>query len=102
MLRITAELFESTSRIGNYKLSHKHLSRRNEQFSDRDIIERSGFESRDLTIDFAKIGTKIQMVNQISAFLTHVCKGMQGCIRHLKKNPDTQVFKYSSTLLCLV
>lgn len=97
MLRITAELFESTSRIGNYKLSHKHLSRRNEQFSDRDIIERSGFESRDLTIDFAKIGTKIQMVNQISAFFNARLQGYARLYQAFKEKPgytSFQIFKY--------
>jgi len=97
MLRITAELFESTSRIGNYKLSHKHLSRRNEQFSDRDIIERSGFESRDLTIDFAKIGTKVQMINQISAFFNARLQGYARLYQAFKEKPaytSYQIFKY--------
>lgn len=97
MLRIFAELFESTSRIGNYKLSHKHLSRRNEQFSDRDIIEKSGFESRDLTIDFAKIGTKVQAMNQITAFFNARLQGYARLAQAFKENPKytlLQTFKY--------
>mgnify|MGYP001182824573 CR=1 FL=1 len=44
---------------------HRYIS---EDFYEDSAIERGGFESRDVTIDYAKMGTKIRGLNQLVAF----------------------------------
>ena len=74
MLRIASEFFESSSRVGDFKLSFNKLKKRKD-LTDRDIIEQSGFQSRDITIDFAKMGTMVQAWNMVSAFFNARLQG---------------------------
>jgi GH24 family phage-related lysozyme (muramidase) len=97
MLRITSELFETTSRIGNMKLTYKQLQRQKGSISDRDIAETGGFEGRDLSIDFAKIGTKIQALNMITSFFNARLQGYARLAKAFKENPGKtsfEVFKW--------
>ena len=97
MLRIMSELFESTSRIGNMKLTHQQLRSQKGNISDRDIAETAGFEGRDLSIDFAKIGTKVQALNMITSFFNARLQGYARLLKAFKENPkqtSLQIFKY--------
>jgi len=97
MLRIMSELFESTSRIGNMKLTHQQLRSQKGNISDRDIAETAGFEGRDLSIDFAKIGTKVQALNMITSFFNARLQGYARLVKAFKENPTQtswRVFKY--------
>ena len=97
MLRIMSELFESTSRIGNMKLTYKQLQRQKGSISDRDIAETGGFEGRDLSIDFAKIGAKGQALNMITSFFNARLQGYARLAKAFKENPgktSLEIFKY--------
>ena len=73
-LRVVSEYAEIASRLGDFELTMKRLRNENkklpleEQLTEREMLHRGGFEGRDLTIDFRKMGYAIQSVNAISAF----------------------------------
>lgn len=96
MLRIASEFFESSSRVGDFKLSFNKLKKRKD-LTDRDIIEQSGFQSRDITIDFAKMGTTIQAWNMISAFFNARLQGYAKISDAFMQRPiqtSAKVFSY--------
>lgn len=97
MLRIYADLFESTSRIGNMKLTHQQLKSRKGQLTDRDIRESAGFEGRDISIDYSKIGSKVQILNMITSFFNARLQGYARLTKAFKERPGAtswQVFKW--------
>ena len=73
-LRVVSEYAEIASRLADFELTMKRLRKQNnklpksEQLTEREMLHRGGFEGRDLTIDFRKMGYAIQSVNAISAF----------------------------------
>lgn len=89
MLRVMSEIFETAPRVGEYALTYKKLKRMKEKegFSDRDIIQASGFNARDITIDFAKMGSQIQAINRISAFFNARLQGYAKIYDAFKTRP---------------
>ena len=81
-LRVLSEMVESGSRVKDYQLTVKRLEKENaklptdKKMSEREIQEIAGFESRDLTIDFRKMGTSMQGYNMISAFFNARVQGL--------------------------
>ena len=66
MLRIMTEFFENASRLGEFQKAYKNA--RDKGLDHKQATERAGFESRDITIDFQKMGSKMMAVNALSAF----------------------------------
>jgi len=81
-LRIVSEMVESGSRVKDYQKTMKRLKKENEKLppekkmSEREMNEIAGFESRDLTIDFRKMGSSMQGYNMISAFFNARVQGL--------------------------
>ena len=97
MARIYADLFESVSRIGNMKLTHQQLRRRRGELTDRDIRESAGFEGRDISIDYSKIGSKVQALNMITSFFNARLQGYARLTKAFKERPGAtswQIFKW--------
>ncbi len=95
-LRIASEFFESSGRIGQYKLAFNQLKKR-KKLTDRDIIEQAGFESRDITIDFSKMGTQMQALNMVSAFFNARVQGYAKIYEAFQKRPlgtSAKIFAY--------
>jgi hypothetical protein len=73
-LRNLGNIFESASRIQNVELSMKRMREENaklppeKRMTEREIEQRVGFEGRDITIDFRKMGTAVKLINQQAAF----------------------------------
>jgi hypothetical protein len=86
MLRILSEIFESGSRIGQYKISLDAYKKRG-RLTDRDVVEKSGFDARDITIDFAKMGNKIQGWNRITSFFNARLQGYVKIVDAFKQRP---------------
>ena len=80
VLRIGAELSENATRLGLYK--RKTRGRR-----DPTSMAEGGFESREGTLDFAKMGASMQGWNGIAAFLSARVNGYDHTVRAFK---DTQ------------
>ena len=81
-LRIMSEVFESASRLEDFKMTIKRLEKENAKLEDRqklterEIIEEAGFEARDVTVDFRKMGTEMQGLNMINAFFNARVQGV--------------------------
>ena len=80
VLRIGAELSENATRLGLYK--RKTRGRR-----DPTSMAEGGFESREGTLDFAKMGASMQGWNGIAAFLSARVNGYDRTVRAFKDNP---------------
>jgi hypothetical protein len=84
LARSMAEIAETATRLGDFNLTVKRLkqirkrTKKEEQLTDLEIVERAGFEARRLTLDFARMGSKIKALNQISAFYN---AGLQGKLK---------------------
>lgn len=99
ILRAASEIFESSGRIGEFKKTYYKLKKEG-NLTDRDILERSGFESRDITVDFAKAGSYIQGLNAISAFFNARLQGYAKIADAMKDRPVqtlTKVAAYIAT-----
>jgi len=95
-LRILSEFFESSGRVGQYALTINKLKKQ-KKLTDRDIIDRAGFESRDITIDFAKMGTQMQALNRISAFFNARVQGYAKIYDAFQQRPlqtSAKIFSY--------
>jgi hypothetical protein len=66
ILRTLSEIGENITRLGEFQKAYKKAGK--EGLKGREQIERAGFESRDITIDYAKMGAYMKGVNAISAF----------------------------------
>ncbi len=95
-LRAASEFFESSGRIGQYSLAVQAL-KKNRKLTSRDVIEKAGFESRDITIDFSKMGTTMQGLNMISAFFNARVQGYAKIYEAYQQRPlqtSAKVFAY--------
>jgi hypothetical protein len=81
-LRIFAEIFEQGARLGDFRLTLKRLKKENEnknpseKLTEKEILETAGFETRDITVDFRKIGLQAEGLNMISAFFNARIQGL--------------------------
>ena len=66
ILRTLSEIGENITRLGEFQKAYKKAGK--EGLKGREQIERAGFESRDITIDYAKMGAYMKGVNAVSAF----------------------------------
>lgn len=73
MLRIATEFFENASRLGEFSKAYKNSIKKG--LSHKEAVERAGFESRDITIDFQKMGSKVAAWNAVSAFFNARLQG---------------------------
>lgn len=99
LLRVMAEVTENTTRVGNFQRSMTSLKRQKQregkEWTDRDILEASGYESRDL-MDFARIGSKIQAVNMMSAFFNARLQGYAKIYDAFKRKPAQTMLKVTT------
>jgi hypothetical protein len=79
-LRVVSELMENATRVGEFK-------RNASSESDKAAMLEGGFNSREVTLDFARIGAKMQAVNSITAFSNAGIQGIDRAARAFKENP---------------
>lgn len=80
MLRVASELVENATRIGEFR---KAIGDR----TTKGDIQHAAFESREVTLDFARIGAKARAVNMISAFFNAQIQGVDRIARAFADNP---------------
>ena len=80
ILRAVSELAENATRLGEFKKA----SGENPTKAD---IQSAGFESREVTLDFARIGSKMQAANMLIAFTNAQLQGVDRLARVMKENP---------------
>jgi hypothetical protein len=80
-LRAISEVFENASRLEDFRMTVKRLEKENlkkpdaEKLTPREILESAGFEARELTIDFRKMGTDMVGLNMLNAFFNARVQG---------------------------
>lgn len=77
ILRTISEVMENATRVGEFEAG---MGR------GKDIKE-SGFDSREVTLDFARMGAQGQAINMIVAFWNAQVEGIDRAVRAFKENP---------------
>lgn len=78
VLRITSELLENATRLGEFK-RHGAMTKAE--------IQKAGFASREVTLDFQRIGAQTRGLNMISAFMNAGLEGLDRTARAFKDRP---------------
>ena len=84
-LRIASEFSENMTRISEFKRTYKKGKKAG--LTEKEAIERGGFESKDITIDYSKMGLKMKSLNQISAFYNARLQGYAKIYDAFKQRP---------------
>jgi len=85
ILRVISETFENATRISEFRRAYNVSIKKG--MTHKQAVERAGFESRDITLDFGKMGAKIQTLNQISAFYNARIQGYAKLFDAFKERP---------------
>ena len=85
-LRILSELAEEGTRIGEFKKGIRKGA----------SIREAGMASREVTLDFARIGAKTRAVNALIAFWNANVQGMDKMIRAFKENPGPTTLRVAA------
>jgi hypothetical protein len=80
ILRITSELIENATRLGEFKRVSGGLT-------EKAAIQEGGMASREVTVDFARMGAKTRAMSLISAFFNAAVQGEERVIRAFAENP---------------
>ncbi|MES2346603.1 MAG: LPD38 domain-containing protein, partial [Pseudomonadota bacterium] len=80
VLRIASELMENATRLGEFKRAMVGES-------GKAAIQDAGFESREVTLDFQRIGAQTRSLNMIAAFMNASVEGMDRAARAFKDAP---------------
>ena len=97
MLRILSEGFETVTRLGEFSTAYRKAKKAG--LSEKDAVERAGFEGRDVTIDFKKSGSQIQSWNLISAFFNARLQGYAKIFDGFKNRPIQTTAKISAYIV---
>jgi len=104
ILRNIGSFGESAARMGEFKMIHKKLTKERDRqkkmvagtakklMSDREILERAGFEGKDI-IDFSKQGMSAETMNMFSAFFTARLRGYGKMVETFKYRPKEFIGK---------
>jgi len=76
-MRVAAELSEQSVRVAEFKKVRK---------AGGTLLE-AGISSREITIDFQRVGAKISALNSITAFMNVSIQGLDRTVRAVKENP---------------
>ncbi len=80
ILRITSELIENATRLGEFKRVSGGLT-------EKAAIQEGGMASREGTVDFARMGAKTRAMSLITAFFNAAVQGEERVIRAFAENP---------------
>ncbi len=87
ILRIGSELMENATRLGEFKRAMAG------EAGTKADIQNAGFESREVTLDFQRIGAQTRSLNMISAFMNAGIEGMDRTVRGFKDAPVATLAK---------
>ena len=72
-LRIMTEFFENATRLGEFQKAYNNATKKG--LSHKQAVERGGFESRNISLDFQRMGAKMAAVNSVVAFFNARVQG---------------------------
>jgi hypothetical protein len=86
-LRIMTEFFENATRLGEFQKAYNNAIKKG--LNHKQAVERGGFESRNISLDFQRMGAKMAAVNSVVAFFN---ARVQGYLKLYEtfKNPETR------------
>lgn len=88
MARVAAELSEQTLRLAEFKKVR----------SLGGSLTEGGIASREITVDFQRVGAKVAAMNSITAFMNVGIQGLDRTVRAVKDNPTAVVAKSAMLL----
>ena len=99
-LRDLGAMFETGSRLRDFELTMKDSKYKN--LTQREKLERAGFEARDVALDFARMGTQIASINAMSAFFNARLQGFYKTFSTFKnKETRMRAFKKAAVFITL-
>lgn len=91
MLRLLSDLAEQGTRIGEFK-------RVAGEARTKEAIQKGGFASREVTLDFARVGTKTRAVNTLVAFFNASVQGTDKAVRSFKSHPARTTARIAASI----
>lgn len=91
-LRMTSELFENATRLGEFRKLMKDKS-------GKLAIQKAAMGSREVTLDFARIGAQMRAWNMIDAFLNASIQGPDRLMRQFKHKPVSTATKIAGGVM---
>lgn len=92
MMRIISEFSEAGTRVGEFKRATKGKELTKER------LLRAGLDSRNVTLDFAQMGTQARAVNMIIPFFAANLNGTDRTVRAFKDNPVRTSARVASSI----
>lgn len=86
-LRIMTEFFENATRLGEFQKAYNNAIKKG--LNHKQAVERGGFESKNISLDFQRMGAKMAAVNSVVAFFN---ARVQGYLKLYETftNPETR------------
>ena len=97
VLRILSEMFESSSRYGEMKLAEAEGIKKG--YTGRALQEYIGYSTRDVTIDFGKMGLQVESLNLISAFYNARLQGYAKIFEGFRDRPGQTTAKIGAYIV---
>jgi len=97
ILRVISETFENATRISEFRRAYNASLKKG--MTHKQAVERAGFESRDITLDFGKMGVQIKTLNQISAFYNARIQGYAKLFDGFKERPTRALLAISGGIM---
>ena len=97
VLRILSEMFESSSRYGEMKLAEAAGIKKG--YTGRALQEYIGYSTRDVTIDFSKMGLQVESLNLISAFYNARLQGYAKIFEGFRDRPGQTTAKIGAYIV---
>lgn len=85
-LRIASELVENSTRVGEFKRTLEKAGQTPDTATTGKMLE-GGINSREVILDFQRIGTQTKAWNLITAFFNAQLQGLDKTVRSIKDNP---------------
>jgi hypothetical protein len=93
-LRMLSELAENATRLGEFKKVMRQQEA--EGVTGREAASEAAFASREVTLDFARIGSKMRAYNMITAFANAQIQGVDRAVRAFGDRPGNTMLKIAA------
>lgn len=92
MMRVLSELSEQANRLGEFARAEKQLG------SSKSGLAQAALASREVSMDFARIGAKMRGLNAIIAFTNARIQGLDKMVRVFKEHPVRSTIRATAAI----
>ena len=96
-LRLISEFAENMTRVSEFRRTY--LKSKKKGMTEKEAIERGGFESRDVTIDYAKMGLYMKGLNQVAAFYNARVQGYTKIYEAFRDRPGRAMTMITASII---